>query len=241
MLCIVALGGCDVAKFTADSTAGLFTRAAPAFESYWDYELAGEAMPASIVQFEGILRVVPDNEAILTQLTQAYMGYAYGWVEADVEDVLDELEDLTTLETCYAASAALPSHQLLQQATGATKPLITHRVLHTAAGRSGACILHQGSQQFLSIDHRPALLQRDGERLLDVDILARVDRRYRLDRVPMVRSGYDHCIKFFCYTSQVSSNLYRAVIFRYSLRRSAHDANYPSVLNIVNNNNRNYR
>ena len=48
LLCIVAVGGCDVAKFTADSTAGLFTRAAPAFESYWDYELAGEAMPASI-------------------------------------------------------------------------------------------------------------------------------------------------------------------------------------------------
>jgi tetratricopeptide (TPR) repeat protein len=83
----VALGGCDVAKFTADSTAGLFTRAAPAFESYWDYELAGEAVPATIVQFEGILRVVPDNEAILSQLAQAYVAYAYGWIEADVEEL----------------------------------------------------------------------------------------------------------------------------------------------------------
>jgi tetratricopeptide (TPR) repeat protein len=81
----VALGGCDVAKFTADSTAGLFTRAAPAFESYWDYDLAGEAVPATIVQFEGILRVIPDNESILAQLAQAYVAYAYGWVEADVE------------------------------------------------------------------------------------------------------------------------------------------------------------
>ena len=85
VLCIVALGGCDIAKFTADSTAGLFTRAAPAFESYWDYDLAGEALPATIVQFEGILRVVPDNEAILSQLAQAYVAYAYGWIEADVE------------------------------------------------------------------------------------------------------------------------------------------------------------
>jgi len=85
VLCIVALGGCDVAKFTADSTAGLFTRAAPAFESYWDYDLAGEAVPATIVQFEGILRVIPDNESILAQLAQAYVAYAYGWVEADVE------------------------------------------------------------------------------------------------------------------------------------------------------------
>ena len=85
VLCIVVLGGCDIAKFTAESTAGLFTRAAPAFESYWDYDLAGEAMPATIVQFEGILRVVPDNEAILSQLAQAYVAYAYGWIEADVE------------------------------------------------------------------------------------------------------------------------------------------------------------
>ena len=85
VLCIVALGGCDIAKFTADSTAGLFTRAAPAFESYWDYDLAGEAVPATIVQFEGILRVIPDNESMLSQLSQAYVAYAYGWVEADVE------------------------------------------------------------------------------------------------------------------------------------------------------------
>lgn len=85
VVCIVALSGCDVAKFTADSTAGLFSRAAPAFESYWDYDLAGEAVPATIVQLEGILRVVPDNDLILAQLSQAYVAYAFGWVEADVE------------------------------------------------------------------------------------------------------------------------------------------------------------
>ena len=85
VLCIVVLAGCDVAKFTAESTSGLFTRAAPAFESYWDYDLAGEAVPATIVQFEGILRVIPDNESMLAQLSQAYVAYAYGWVEADVE------------------------------------------------------------------------------------------------------------------------------------------------------------
>jgi tetratricopeptide (TPR) repeat protein len=79
------MGGCDVAKFTADSTSGLFTRAAPAFESYWDYDLAGDAVPATIVQFEGILRVIPDNESMLAQLSQAYVAYAYGWVEADAE------------------------------------------------------------------------------------------------------------------------------------------------------------
>ena len=83
---MVALGvGCDVTKLTADSTTGLFSRAAPAFEEYWDYELAGEAFPATIVQFEGILRVVPDNEPLLDQLSRAYFGYAFGWIEVDVE------------------------------------------------------------------------------------------------------------------------------------------------------------
>jgi len=84
--CTTVLGaGCDVTKLTADSTAGLFARAAPAFEEYWDYELAGEAVPATIVQLEGILRVVPDNDLILAQLSQAYFGYAFGWIEVEVE------------------------------------------------------------------------------------------------------------------------------------------------------------
>jgi len=118
VLCIVAIGGCDVAKFTADSTAGLFTRAAPAFESYWDYELAGEAVPATIVQFEGILRVVPDNEAILSQLAQAYVAYAYGWIEAEVEELefqgdYDEAEvQRQRTRTMYLRALDLTRHRI---------------------------------------------------------------------------------------------------------------------------------
>jgi hypothetical protein len=117
-LCILALGGCDVAKFTADSTAGLFTRAAPAFESYWDYELAGEAVPATIVQFEGILRVVPDNESILAQLSQAYIAYAYGWIEADAEemDFEGDMEDANAqrrrARTMYLRALDLTRHRI---------------------------------------------------------------------------------------------------------------------------------
>ncbi len=117
-VCLLSLGGCDVAKFTADSTAGLFTRAAPAFEQYWDYDLAGEALPATIVQFEGILRVVPDNEEILSQLAQAYVAYSYGWVEADVEE--KEFEgDFTEAEaqrrrtrTMYLRAVDLTRHRI---------------------------------------------------------------------------------------------------------------------------------
>ncbi len=79
------VGGCDTTKLTADSTAGLFDRAAPAFEQHWDYDLAGEAAPATIVQLEGVLRIVPDNKLMLMQTLRAYMGYAYGWVELESE------------------------------------------------------------------------------------------------------------------------------------------------------------
>ncbi len=87
MMCcvLVAATGCDLTKLTAESTAGLFERAAPGFEEYWDYDLAGEAVPATIVQLEGILRVAPDSDPLLTQLSQAYFGYAYGWIDVDVE------------------------------------------------------------------------------------------------------------------------------------------------------------
>jgi tetratricopeptide (TPR) repeat protein len=118
VLCLIALGGCDVAKFTADSTAGLFTRAAPAFEAYWDYDLAGEALPATIVQFEGILRVVPDNDAILAQLSQAYVAYAYGWIEAEVEalEFQGEYDQADTqrrrTKTMYVRALDLTRHRI---------------------------------------------------------------------------------------------------------------------------------
>ena len=85
-LSVVAFSsGCDVTKLTAESTGELFARAQPAFEEYWDYDLAGEAVPATIVQLEGILRVAPDSDSLLAQLAQAYFAYAFGWIEVDAE------------------------------------------------------------------------------------------------------------------------------------------------------------
>lgn len=118
VLCVVALAGCDVAKFTADSTGAVFARAAPAFESYWDYDLAGEAVPATIVQLEGILRVVPDNDQILAQLSQAYVAYAYGWVEKEVEALefageYDEADsERARTRTMYLRAMDLTQHRI---------------------------------------------------------------------------------------------------------------------------------
>ena len=95
----VPLGGCDTTKLAADSTSELFERAAPGIETHWDYELVGESMPAAIVQVEGFLRIVPDNKSVLMTGVKIYLGYAYGWIEDEVEvhDMADNLEEADRL------------------------------------------------------------------------------------------------------------------------------------------------
>ena len=96
---LVSLTACDTAKFAAESTSGLFQRAAPGIEQYWDYETAGAAFPAAIIQLEGIMRVVPDNEVVVMSAIGAYIGYGNGWIEdrvevADAKDDWEEAEEL---------------------------------------------------------------------------------------------------------------------------------------------------
>ena len=96
---LLGLGGCDTEKLAADSTAELFGRAAPGIEQHWDYELIGKSFPASIIQLEGLLRIVPDNEVIGMSLIAAYVGYGTGWIEdrvevADIEDHWEEADHL---------------------------------------------------------------------------------------------------------------------------------------------------
>jgi hypothetical protein len=123
-LCTSLLTGCDTTKIAADSTSGLFERAAPALEQYWDYELVGDAMPASIVQMEGILRIVPDNEVILQATTSAYVGYGYGWLEdrievADADDDFEEAEHLRArTRVMYERAWDLSKHRLRLHADG---------------------------------------------------------------------------------------------------------------------------
>jgi hypothetical protein len=82
---LVLCSACDLAAFAANSTAGVFERAGPAFNEHWDYEFAGEAAPGGVMQLEGLHRVIPDNEVILLSAARGYVGYAYGYVEDQIE------------------------------------------------------------------------------------------------------------------------------------------------------------
>ena len=92
---LVAVTACDTQKMAADATAELFGRAAPGIEQHWDYDVVGKSFPASIIQLEGLLHVVPDNEVIGLSLVAAYIGYGTGWIEDRVEvaDFADQWEE----------------------------------------------------------------------------------------------------------------------------------------------------
>lgn len=121
-VCLIA--GCDTAKLAADSTAALFARAAPGVEQHWDYDIVGKSFPASIVQLEGLLHIVPDNEDIGMALVAAYIGYGTGWIEDRVEvaDIADEWEEAEHLRrralVMYSRAWDLSQHFLRDRDPG---------------------------------------------------------------------------------------------------------------------------
>lgn len=84
-LVLASLAGCDLMRFTASTSASLFTRAGAAIEQHWDTELVGEGLPGSIMTLEGVFSVVPDDRELGISLARAYASYAYGWVEDEAE------------------------------------------------------------------------------------------------------------------------------------------------------------
>ena len=85
MLTCFALCGCDVKKFAANQTIKVIEAGSGATAAFWDYEVAGAAMPSTIMQAENLLRVTPDNETLLLGLAQTYIAYNYGWLQLDWE------------------------------------------------------------------------------------------------------------------------------------------------------------
>lgn len=84
-LLLLSYTGCDFQAFAVKATARTTARASIALESHWDYELATSTMPGSIIQFEGMLTIVPEDEVILLTLVRAYVGYTYAVVEDHAE------------------------------------------------------------------------------------------------------------------------------------------------------------
>jgi hypothetical protein len=92
LLAAVALGGCNLQKFAADSTVKVAAAGAPGFNGFWDYEIFGAAVPSALLQSEALVQISPDNQDLLTGLSRSYIAYAYGWL-ADRWEIADDRGD----------------------------------------------------------------------------------------------------------------------------------------------------
>ena len=68
-----------------DRTARILTHAQPVVRGYFDWQTAGQALPAQLIQFEGLHSVSPNNQELTLSLVKAYMLYALGWVVDEVD------------------------------------------------------------------------------------------------------------------------------------------------------------
>jgi hypothetical protein len=124
MLLLMSVSACDMTTLTAHSSAGLFRRASVAFDEQPDYEFARQAAPALILQFEGVLRVIPDDEDLLFTACKSWSGYAFGFIEdemqaAEARGDLDEAERLRVrARRMYTRARDLGLRLLEQMATG---------------------------------------------------------------------------------------------------------------------------
>jgi TRAP transporter T-component len=93
-LVCVASTGC-IKKMLIEGEIESTRRAEAAFDTIGDYELARSATQAGLVQFEGMHSLAPDNADALYLLVKGWAGYAYGFVEDELEAAQDAGDDDT--------------------------------------------------------------------------------------------------------------------------------------------------
>ena len=86
-------GACSLKKITVDQTAEVLADAGRAFDQETDPELAAAAMPASIKTIEGFLAVNPEQPVLLRLLAEAYVSYAFGFIEDEAERLQPDSPD----------------------------------------------------------------------------------------------------------------------------------------------------
>jgi hypothetical protein len=70
---------------TVDSTAPVLKRASASFDAESDVQLAREALPGNLKTIDGFLAVRPEQPDLLELTALAYVQYAFGFLEDDLE------------------------------------------------------------------------------------------------------------------------------------------------------------
>ena len=81
--------GCNLNKFAADQAGSIAVASSGHMRGFWDFEIARPGTAAAIMQLEAMHSVTPDNEQLTLTLASAYVGYAFSWVELDLEHAED--------------------------------------------------------------------------------------------------------------------------------------------------------
>jgi hypothetical protein len=85
VLVVVLLGGCNLERFTTNTTAPVLANGAVALDQESDLEFARDALPASLKTLETFLVSSPDNPELLFLLTRGFNSYAFAFLERDLE------------------------------------------------------------------------------------------------------------------------------------------------------------
>jgi hypothetical protein len=116
-----SLAACNFNKLAADSTAKVAEAGKDGANGFWDFEIAGRAIPGVIMQSEALVHISPDNPDLLIGLAKTYVAYAYGWMqdEWEIADEKGQFERADRLEQrvklVYARAAALAMRALRQR------------------------------------------------------------------------------------------------------------------------------
>ncbi len=114
LIAVVAVGGVGCfQRLAAVQTAAIMDRAAPALQRQADPGIAEDALPYSIVQMEGLLTVIPDNEGLRVNAIRAYSSYAFGFLEDHYEQA-EIADDEAQMEhwSARATSAYVRARQM---------------------------------------------------------------------------------------------------------------------------------
>ncbi len=87
VMAVAAAAGCQefMIDVTVDSTAPVLKRASKSLDEESDVQLARDALPAQIKTVDGFLAAGPRNPDLLEMTAMAYVQYAFGFLEDDLE------------------------------------------------------------------------------------------------------------------------------------------------------------
>lgn len=73
--------GCNSTKFMVDSMDPLMEKMNAAVNKHTDVEMVKDAMPAALIQLDGMIEASPDNKKLLVRTAEGYNGYSFVFVE----------------------------------------------------------------------------------------------------------------------------------------------------------------